>query len=713
MNNSHTPLTIPLQRAKWLGLFLLAFAFLVLAKILHIQWAEQQSYQKNFEGRIISLKEIKPNRGNIYAQDGSLLAIDIPEYDIHFDGTVIGVRQLAKNAQLADSLQKLSSLMAHLFQDKNAAQYYKNFKDAITQGQRYQLIQRNATYMQMQQIKNYPLFNLGRYKGGMIFVLKNKRYLPHGDLARRTVGYFDATGGGVGLEKTYDMLLAGKKGVQKQKRIGADIWVPLSDEYVKEPQKGADLHTHLDINLQDLSHNALLKRLKEHDAAHGTLILMEVQTGAVRALVNLSRRSDGSYHEDFNHAVGGYYEPGSTFKIAAWLLALEDKKCKITDTVDTYQGVKKFYNLETKESKKGGYGKITVQDAIAYSSNIAVSEMIFNHYQKNPQKFIDGLQNLGISQKSGIDLLGEKEPYLKSVKDKLWSGVSLPQMAIGYEVLQSPIQILTFYNGIANQGKMIKPRLVSQIAYSNRHKKTFSPEVLVSKMASAQALAQIQTALESVVEYGTASSIKNPYFKIAGKTGTAQMLLEGKKYKDDSGRAQYLASFVGYFPADNPKYTCFVAVSAPNQGGYYSSEVAAPIFKDVAYKIYAGEHALSFDDAEAVPSQNNQVLPKALKGYKSDLLKVYQTAKIPLQDSTLGVWAKVQNKAEHLTLEEMVVSENTMPNVQNMGLRDALYLLENKGLQVQVEGKIGRIKTQNPLPGAKIQKGQTVWLKIS
>ncbi|MBN2520711.1 MAG: penicillin-binding protein 2, partial [Bacteroidales bacterium] len=568
---------------------ILFFALLIIGRVFYLQFFESEKWKSKSE--MISYQDvtIEPNRGDIYSNDGRLLATSVPFYEVRMD-----LNSNALNSDLFyEKVDSLALCLSYLFKDRSQNEYRRLLILNKNKGNRYFLIQKHVTYTQLKKLRNFPIFRLGRYKGGLIIEQTNKRIMPHLNLAARTIGYI-SEGGAVGLEGAYDKYLRGVVGVKLMQKLSGGVWMPIDDKNAIEPQNGKDIITTIDINFQDVAEQALLKQLLKVDAIHGCAVLMEVETGDIKAISNLKRNSDGTYSELYNFAIGESTEPGSTFKLASLIVALEDKHIDLDDTVQTGNGEIEYYGIKLTDSKEGGYGKITIKEAFEYSSNVGISKVITKYYGKNERKFIDRLYSMNLNEKLGMEIKGEGDPLIKYPSDPTWSGISLPWMSIGYELRLTPLQILTFYNAIANDGKMIKPRFVKGIMEHGEITRSFKMEVINHSICSKQTIIKVKELLEGVVENGTAQNLKNPNYKIAGKTGTAQIANKKYGYNHDKG-VSYQASFVGYFPADNPKYSCIVVVNSPSRYIYYGNIVAGPVFKEIADKVYATSPELNIN----------------------------------------------------------------------------------------------------------------------
>ncbi|TFH27009.1 MAG: penicillin-binding protein 2, partial [Bacteroidia bacterium] len=574
-----------LVRTSLVYLGILLVGLLILGKTLQLQIFEKGKWAQE-ENSTIRHEVIEPNRGNIYSSDGRLLAVSVPFYEIRMD-----FRSESFTRDIfVSGVDELSKSLSNLFRDDPWTTYKSKLVKAREDGERYYLVKREVTYTQLQKVKEFPIFRLGRFKGGVQYVQQNKRRNPYVLLAFRTIGYpmSDDHRSVVGLEGAYDNELKGVEGYQLMRKIRGDDWMPINDAAEIEPEDGYDIISTLDVDLQDVAENALLKQLKLHGADHGTVVLMEVETGKVRAIANLLRDKKGNYKEDYNFAIGESTEPGSTFKLASMIALLEDGYVHPSDIVDVGNGETLYYGVKMKDSGDKGLGKVTVQRAFEASSNVGISKLVDKYYKKKPEQFVNRLYEMGLNRKLGIEIKGEGEPKIKYTDDESWSGITLPFMSIGYEVLMTPLQILALYNAVANNGKMVKPLFVEEIRSHGKVVKRIEPEVLNNHICSRETLSQIKTMLEGVVESGTAENLSNTHYKIAGKTGTAKVA-HGKEGYEES---PYQASFAGYFPADNPKYSCIVVVNAPSEHIYYGNVVAGPIFRDITDRIYVREYEM-------------------------------------------------------------------------------------------------------------------------
>ncbi len=696
-------------------LAVLLLGLIIIGKVLFLQIGQKERWSE----ANTSLKDItiESSRGDICAYDGKLLASSIPFFEIRFD---------PNSSALPDSVfyqwvDSLAACLAVTFDASSVANYRtkqqwsKYLKRAKEKGDRYVLIQKEVKYPVLKQLKTFPIFNRGKYKGGFVYNREYKRILPYGILARRTIGRLKNKGETrttIGLEGAYDYYLRGQDGVQPMQRIMGDIWMPIDDEYIIEPHDGYDIITTLDINIQDVAENALLDQLKKHHAEHGCAIVMEVETGDIKAIANLGLINDSTYAEKYNYAIAESTEPGSTFKLASLMVALEDGKVDLYDTIETGLGLIRFNKFPIKDTKVGGWGKLTLLQVFELSSNVGVSSVIHKHYSKSPEKFIDRLYSMKLNTPLGIEIKGEGEPYIKYPADDLWSGISLPQMSIGYELQLTPLQILTFYNAVANNGKMVKPRFIHAYSEHGQVVRRFETEVLHSAICSQETILKVKKMLEGVVENGTATNIQTENYKIAGKTGTAQ-LADGKYgYKDANHKVSYQASFVGYFPADNPKYSCIVVINSPSSSLYYGNIIAGPVFKEIADRIYATSikfHCEPDDDNNSYMTY----MPYSKSGSRKELDKIFNELGIVTQyyGELNSDWVVTKKDNGFIEYQNRKLIKKLVPKVEGMGAKDAVYILEQAGMVVQIDG-IGSVNKQIPFAGVKYERGDTIYLKL-
>lgn len=686
------------------GLIIL-FAIAVMAQMFNVQVVKGQKYRAMADSLSTKYANVEAARGNIYSIDGSLLATSVPEYDVRMDLLAGGIEDRDVFYSKVDSL---AAQLANYFKDKSEREYSRALRDARQDKQRYFLVKRNVSYQDLKVIKKFSIFNLGRYKGGMIAVQENKRILPFRDLAYRTIGYYNTNSNtAVGLEGAYGDYINGETGKRLVQRIAGGVWMPVNDDAEIAPKDGADVISTIDVNMQDLAQNALKKQLIKSAADFGCVMVMEVKTGEIKAIANYTKvgEAEGEYKETYNYAIAQSAEPGSTFKLASYLVAIEDGKFGLNDIIDTEHGQYKLYRHTIKDHEDEGV--ISMKVAFERSSNVAIVKQIYKNYKDNPDDFTSKLHDLFLGEKLGLQISGEGTPLIKTTKSKSWSGLTLPQMAYGYELKMTPIQILTLYNAVANNGKMISPLFVHEIRRLGNTVELFKARTIKNQICSEKTLALLKEMLLGVVEEGTANAIKNPLYKIAGKTGTAQVADGANGYK---GKRKYQASFCGYFPADNPKYSMIVVVQNPTKGSYYAASVAGPVFREVADVVYGSD--LEMDHNTKLPQLvGNTNLPTVKQGYKKAAQNVYKTFGVkPLYASTnqeeLGV-----DTNSGIAYKEVKMNKGLVPDVTGMGLKDALFVLGNSGLKPVVKG-MGEVKTQSLAAGTPIYKGTRILIEL-
>ncbi|MBI4647551.1 MAG: transpeptidase family protein [Bacteroidia bacterium] len=683
----------------------------IIVRIISIQISEGEELRK--KAKAISFRDITvlPNRGDICADDGRLLATSVPYYEIRMD---------LKSEALADTTFKnniggLSDSLAGLFPDKKAEEYKNELSQQRQHGNAYYLIKRRVTYSQLERLRTFPIFKHGKNKGGLIVIERNKRTAPFAKLAYRTIGYLheDKNGehvGLVGLERAYERDLRGIKGIRLMQKIPGGEWIPIHDENEIEPNDGRDIITTININIQDVAENALIKQLKIHNAQYGSVVVLEVKTGEIKAIANLEKSEDGEYKESYNYAVGESIEPGSTFKLMSLIAGMEDNKFDLDDTVDTEKGAVQYCDQIMRDSKKGGYSKITVRQVFAYSSNVGVSKLITRGYDNNPQMFVDRLYAMNLHEKLGRELKGEGKPVIKNTKDD-WSGVTLPWMSVGYEVRLTPLQILTFYNAIANNGIMVKPRFIKAIRYHGEIVQEFQPEIINPMICSKETIEKAKLMLKDVVNYGTGRNLKLSKADISGKTGTAQIAHRKEGYKQ-SGNIFYRASFVGYFPANAPKYSCIVVVNSPSNNVYYGNLVAGPIFQEIADKIYATSLDLQ-KDIDSLQAEVPYSAPFTKNGFREDVETIFKELNIKMIANNIkSDWVVTNMLDSAVQLGNRFIFPEKVPNVIGMGAKDAVFILENAGFKVIISGK-GIVTNQSLEPGRLLIKGSEINLTLS
>jgi cell division protein FtsI (penicillin-binding protein 3) len=681
------------------------FAVAILGRVFFIQHIQGDYWRSMSDSLHTEFMDLDADRGTIYSEEGRMLSTSIPYFDIRIDFGADGLRDQKKPAFTEENVDSLSTRLAELFMDKSAAAYKKLLKEGFKEKDRYFLLKRNIRFDEYQQLRTFPIFRLGRNKGGLIVETKNKRINPFKLLANRTIGLSRENAQNVGLERTYDENLSGVTGKRLMRRIAGGTYMPV-EGYDIEPENGKDIITTLDVNMQDISENALMKMMISNEAEHGTCILMEVKTGKVKAIANLGRQKDGSYWEDQNYAlhVG---EPGSTFKLATMIALLEDGFVTPNSMVDLNYGRWPINRRVVYDSEPHHFTTVTVKKAFERSSNVGMAKLAYQYYYKKPNDFSAHLKRLHLDKPTGIDLVGEGTPRIKTTENKSWSAVTLPWMAFGYEVLQSPLQTAMLYNAVANNGKMMKPYLVNSVMEYGQPVKQFEPVVLLDSVCSARTLKHLKDMLEGVVLNGTAAKLQTPYYRFAGKTGTALVANGNRGYVDKI----YQSSFAGYFPADDPQYTCVVVIkNKPHAAKFYGGTVAGPVFREVADKLYA----LAVQKPMPVQQAGGLDTLMAIKNGKgSEWRSVARALNLPWQGSlTASNWVSAAIDGNKLSFEPIKAASGTVPDVKGMGLKDALYLLENAGLRVVIKGA-GKVTSQSLPGGTSIGKEQTIIIELS
>jgi len=577
-----------LWRSYLIYIMMLVLGACIFAKAFYIQNAEGAYWRSLSDSLHLEYREMDAERGTIYSEDGRMLSSSIPFFDIYLDFGAEGIQE--KNGErLKQNIDSLAFHLSLIVGEKSPLDYKRELMDVFNRQDRYHLLTKNIDFNQYQQLRGIGFIRKNKNKNGFIFIEKEKRLTPFGLLANRTIGlsreYLDSSGNlvtkNVGLEKTYDSLLKGVTGKRLVRRIAGGAFVPVEGSEI-EPDNGKDISTTLDINIQDIAEQALLKVMSENECTNGTCIVMEVKTGKIKAIANLGRQPDGSYAEDLNYAITRS-EPGSTFKLITMLSALDDQFINLSSHVNIEGGKWEYGGRTVWDSERHNRTDVTYQQAFELSSNVGMAKLAVNFYGRNPSKFISHLEKLQLNRPSGIDLIGESRPSIPRPGDKFWSNVSLPWMGFGYSVAISPLQTLMVYNAVANQGKMMRPYLVNAIMKDGAIIKEFKPTVINDSICSQQTLRQLKACLEGVVVAGTAKSIYSAQFPIAGKTGTAQVANGNKGYTEHI----YQSSFAGYFPLDRPKYSCIVVIkNKPFAAKYYGAQIAGPVFRTIADKLY-------------------------------------------------------------------------------------------------------------------------------
>ena len=695
----------------------------IIAKGAIIMFAERQYWQDVADRFVKENVTIKPNRGNILSADGKLMASSLPEYKIFMD-FMTGERdekrrkkeQHRKDSVWNANLDSICIGLNKIFPEYSVATFKAHLKKGRKMKSRnYNILpsrSRRISYIQYKEAKRLPVFKMNKYKGGFHEQIFNQRKKPFGSLAARTLGdlYADtAQGAKNGIELAFDTLLKGRNGITHRQKV-MNKYLNIVD---LPPVDGCDIISTIDVDMQDICEKALVDKLKELNASVGVAVLMEVQTGEVKAIVNMMKASDGNYYEMRNNAISDMLEPGSTFKTASIMVALEDGKITPDTEVDTGNGVMNMYGSKMKDHNwhRGGYGKINVTRILEVSSNVGVSYLIDKYYKDDPQKYVDGLKRMSLDQPLHLQIPGEGKPNIKGPKERYFAKTTLPWMSIGYETQLPPLNTLTFYNAIANNGVMVRPKFVKAAVKDGEVVQEYPTEVINPKICSDHTLTQIREILRKVVSEGLAKPAGSKQFSVSGKTGTAQISQGAAGYK--TGRTNYLVSFCGYFPSEAPKYSCIVAIQKsglPASGGL----MAGSVFSKIAERVYAKN--LRFDLSNAIDSTTN-VIPPVKAGDLREASYVLNSLNVPVQgevtDGKKGtdVWGHTQAAPSAVILQSQEIADNTVPSVIGMGAKDAVYLLEKQGLKVRISG-VGRVKRQSIAGGSRVVKGQTILLTM-
>lgn len=691
-----------LNRVYLVYFTMVVFGLLIFLKVLYIQVVEGEHWRQLERQANLRFETIEAMRGNIYADDNRLLATSIPVYEIRMDAKTVD------DEIFSEGVGSLALRLSQLFGDKSQGQYLAEINQARRNGERYFLIRRNVSHSQLATLREFPIFRYGRFRGGLIVVERTRRIMPNRTLAARTIG-FKREGIYVGLEGAYREVLEGTRGKRLMQRTTGGDWIPINDENEIQPENGKDIVTTININIQDIVETALLNQLRKSGAAFGTAIVMEVATGKIKAISNLTRNQEGGYEETMNYAIGESAEPGSTFKLASIIALLEDGKVRPNDIVHTGEGELLFADRMMRDARDEGFGSITVQHAFEVSSNVGISQLVHKAYSSNPRRFIERLREMGLGQPLGLEIPGEGQPFISEPGSQSWSRVSLPWMSIGYEVSFTPLQILALYNAVANGGKMMKPMFVQEIRQTGNTLQRFQPQVLNKSIASQSTLRQVHEMLVGVVENGTARNIRTPQFGIAGKTGTVQVAYAGRGYRNVYGRPSYRSSFAGYFPAHQPAYSCIVVIHNPQGYIFTGGQISAPVFREIADRVFATHLRMPVEP-------NQETYTVSLPGFRNarveDLRTVYAAFDARLKSNLRTGWSSAVPSGDTIRLSERQFIDNLVPDVVGMSLGNALYVLENSGLQVRFAGR-GTVKSQSIRPGVRIVRGSQIFIELN
>jgi len=690
-------------------LIITGFALYLIFKLVVVMFVKSDVWQDRINQIAVDLRKAKPERGSIYDASGKLLASSVNYYDIFMDTNAGGLT----DKTFLENVDSLAICLSDFFKDKSKGSYKNKLINGRKHKVRYLKIAEKLTYDEFIKVKNFPLFRLSANKGGFISKRITKRKRPFGELMRRTIGFLGEdkqTGiiqGKAGIEFSYNRELGGRAGKYYMQKIGGGNWRKVKGGEVVQTEDGLDVKTTIDIDIQDYVDDILREQLINLEADYGSVVVMEVKTGYIKAIVNLKRYGDNTFSEIFNYAIGENLAPGSTFKLPVLMAALEDGYVSLDDVIDTGNGHIMYHGVAVDDAGFESYGKIPVWQVFAKSSNVGMLKIIDQNYvqKRRINRFLEQLDAMGITNVSGVDIFGEHQPKIKSPRSKTWAPSSPGMIAHGYEVKISPLQILTFYNAVANNGIRVKPRIVKSLEKDGITVKEFEPEISNSLICSKSTLKKAQKILRDVVEYGTARGINNDKYKISGKTGTTEYYdIQLRKHIE-----QYRGSFVGFFPSGNPKYSIIVEINKPKHD-YYGAQAAAPVFKKIADKIFSRDREINPPEEKIVP--DSLKIPQSKIAYADDLNFVLDAMNYKPENNKNNLWVSAFPKNKKLSFETKMISDEGVPDVKKMGAKDAVFILENCGLKVTARGR-GEVVYQSLKPGTEINKGMKINLVLN
>ena len=689
---------------SFIGIVLLSLV--VLGRAFYIQRFEGEHWRSMSDSMHQKFQELDAERGTIYSEDGQMLSTSIPFFDIYMDFGAEGLRD-KDGKRFKENIDSFSLVLAGFFGDKSASQYKKDLKLAYIEKNRYYLLKKGLSFEQYKEFRQFPLVKLGRNKSGVIAEVKSRRLNPFGLLAKRTIGLARENAQNVGLERTYDTLLKGTTGKRLVRFIAGGAAVPI-EGYEIDPENGKDVITTLDINMQDIAENALMKIMVQSEAQNGTCIVMETKTGKIKAIANLGRTASGSYEENLNYALHTT-EPGSTIKLATLLAVLDEGSSKINDWVEVGTAGRQFVGVRNiTDAEHSPKAVLTVREAFAHSSNVGMAKLAYKAFANEPDKFKKYLHRYHLDKRTGVGLVGEEAPLLPRWKRNKEGLHAMLTMSFGYAIEVSPLHTLMLYNAVANEGKMMRPYLVSSIKSNGVVVRDIEPEVIEEQIAKPAVIKAARQSMEAVVTEGTAKDVfKETPFPVAGKTGTAHVAGGDVKYY----HGVYQASFAGYFPADKPEYSCVVVIKTrPHAALHYGGQLAAPVFKEVATKVYAMYVQRKQLGPVQLPADSSV---NAYAGYALDIKKVLERMNVAYRDSSRkSNWSTVYNNLNRPVVKPAAIGKKAVPDVRNMTLKDALYVLENLDLKVSVKGR-GKVVAQDVAAGTPVRKDQTITLLLN
>ena len=686
----------------------------IIGKAFYIQQVQGKFWHSMSDSLHEKIQEIDADRGTIYSEDGQMLSTSIPQFDIYIDFEADGLKE-NDGKLFRENIDSLSYCLSTLFKDRTKNEYKSLLRKGYASEDRYFLLKKKVSFEEYQAMKQFPLVRLGRNKSGFIAETKDIRLNPYQLLAYRTIGLDRENSQKVGLEQTYDSVLKGTTGKRLVRYIAGGVAVPVDEgNYQIEPENGKDIVTTLDMRMQGITEDALMQMMVENQAQHGCAIVMEVKTGKIKAIANLGRRPDGSYWEDFNYALTPT-EPGSTFKLVTLMSALEDKKVTLNNTLNLEGGAWHINGRIVLDAEPHGPADniATVKRAFEISSNVGLAKVAYYSYANNPSQFIHDIQKLGLDNLTGVDLAGERHPIIYKPGTRYWSATTLPWMAFGYNLAITPLHTAMIYNAVANGGRLMKPYLVDNIQQDGKVLKAFQPTVLDDSVCSSKTLKELMECLKGVCADSGATAFKlfkGTTFKIAGKTGTALVAQGNRGYSDHI----FQSSFAGFFPADDPQYTCVVViVNKPHAANHYGASVAGPVFKEIAEKLYT-MYVRRDENTLYTGNNRNDSNYYSYEGRGSELRTVLGEMGVAYVDSAkqANSWMRVAKSGPTPVATGIYLSSKQMPLLTGMGLKDAIYVCENMGLKVSIKG-IGKVTAQSLSPGQPVEKGELINLELN
>ncbi len=695
------------RRSSRIYQFLILIILIVLVRIIYVQF-----FKKDIKsGAEIAFRDkpTEPVRGDILDKDGRLLASSIPYYRVRIDCTV------SEQDTFNKYIDGLCKALADFYKEKTAAQYKKLIVDGRQNKKRYLNISRRLLdYSELKQVKEFPLFNKGANNGGIIVEEEYKRKYPYGRTAFRTIGFINSEGRGTGIESSWDYYLKGTPGKQIYQRLTGGEWVPVNSENNLPPKDGYDIRTTLDIDLQEAVEDALKEQLtKGYNVEGATAVVMERRTGAIRAIANLKNDGKGGFDESLNFAVSQATEPGSVLKLVTLVAVLEDGKETLESMVDGGGGTWTYMGQKVSDSH--AVGMQTVKGAFAHSSNVCFAKIATRNYASNPKEFVNRIQNMKLGERFHLDIQGEGTAVIHSPDWEGWTPGTLASMGFGYGLLITPLHTLTFYNAIANDGKMMKPYFIEGYEKDGKVIKKFKPQEISGSICSKKTAEKARECLRAVVTDGTGKMMNKEVFHISGKTGTARMAFEGGGY-ERGGMRQYQATFCGFFPSENPEYSVIVVLySGKTAGNFYGATQAGPPFLKIARFIYANTPRWN-ERLDGTQKSNRRSNPEVAAGMGEASRSVLSS--LPSTNSKEVIskignnrWMKFSSDTNAIKAENLYLAKDSLANVKGMGLKDAIYLLENQGYKVKFKGH-GKVVSQTPRAGADLPKGETVTLSL-